>query len=106
MAENYNNIHIEFYNNSRVPKKITYALDNYSHNLSGPAVIMYYESGKVRFHYYKINGLIHRKGAKPAIIEFYENGNIKEERYFKYGEKRAKEGKHKVRYDEEGNELN
>jgi len=99
MADNYDSIHIEYYYGTMVPMKVTYSLKNEKHNLRGPAVICYYPSGNVRFHYYYINGVLHRRGKKPAMIEFYEDGYTKLIKFFKYGVPHTLGGNHIIRYD-------
>lgn len=100
MADNYDSIHIEYYYGTMVPKRVSYFLKNEKHNLRGPAVINYYESGNVKSHLYYINGVSHRRGRNPASIEYYEDGSIKSTRYFKYGAACSIGGNHYTVYQQ------
>lgn len=99
MADNFDSIHIDYFYGTTVPKRVTYLLKNEKHNLKGPAVITYYESGKVKSHLYYINGVLHRRGKNPAIIDYYEEGPIKTIKYFKYGIPHALNGQHMINYE-------
>lgn len=105
-TRNYDAMHVEFYVNTGIPKLIKYQLEGLNHNPKGPALVIYYESGKIKCQHYCIHGRLHRKGKRPAIIEYYENGIIKEIRYFKYGNMRSVNSKHRIQYTNEGIELN
>jgi len=98
MADNYDSIHIEYYYGTMVPMRVTYTLKREKHNLRGPAVINYYESGKVKSHLYYINGFLHRRGRNPAMIDYYEDGSIKSIKYFKYGKPCSIGGQHQHTY--------
>lgn len=102
---NYDDMHFYYYPGTASMKKMACTLGGFYHNDTGPAVTLFYESGVIKCKYYYINGRLHRKGKNPAIIEYYESGIVKEMRYFKYGNMRSVNSKHRIRYAEDGKEI-
>jgi antitoxin component YwqK of YwqJK toxin-antitoxin module len=51
------------------------------HNEKGPAFIMYYKNGQKEFEEYYINGKLHNENG-PAMIWYYESGQKKSEKYY------------------------
>ena len=70
---------IEYYEDGKI-KIEKYIINNNQHREDGPAIIEYYEDGKIKIEKYIINDKLYRENG-PAIITYSKNGNIKEEEY-------------------------
>jgi antitoxin component YwqK of YwqJK toxin-antitoxin module len=54
------------------------------HRLDGPAYVLYYESGQIKYKQYYVNNRAHRLDG-PASIHYFESGKIKLEEYYLNG---------------------
>ena len=52
------------------------------HNEDGPAIIEYYENGKISSEKWYRNGKMHRDGDLPASVGYFTNGNISSEKWY------------------------
>ncbi len=85
-----------YYPNGKLKSERHYHYYKFSlHRTDGPAVIEYYENGKVKKELYYFEGKIHRTDG-PAVIEYDLEGNIKRKMFYLKGKKVSKKSFLKV----------
>ena len=77
--------------------KIIYKLNDKMHRKDGPAVIYYFDNGKIQSEIYYYNNKFHRNNG-PALIEYYFNEKIQSERYLQNSKRHRTDGPASIEY--------
>lgn len=68
-------------------RRIVYGKNGFYHRFHGlPALVEFFENGKLHCVIFAVDGMLHRDGNLPAYVMFYEDGSLCEIGYFVNGE--------------------
>ena len=94
---------ITYHDNGRV-KKEEWCKGDYVYHRPGnaPAVVEYFESGKIRYEAWYVDDRCHRAGGGPAYILYFENGQIQEKKWIEDGKLHRVDAPVVITYFEDG----